>query len=483
MKIARCYRFLLIALSTIPIGSCHKWIDPSFSRSDYPEAIEKIMSDKCATAGCHNNKSFQNAGNLNLTTHQNLMKGAVNGAVIIPYSPVQSSLMQFVNTYDDLGLRGTPTMPLNAPALTREEVMTLRDWVMAGCPDRDGNIPFAANAETRRKIYISNQGCDLMSVVDAESQLVMRYVKVGKNDNTTEVPHNVRISPDGKYWYVCFIDGNFFQKYDAVTDRLLDTYEIGTGLWNIIKITSDGKKAFVSALNGKFAEVDLQTKFVKKYDGLLINPHGIALSRNDDTVYVTSQYGNMIYRLIPSLGQIDQISLQKGMPPVTTQGLLDPHEILMNSDHSKYYVTCQASNEIRVMQAGVDTLLQVIPVGGFPLEMAMAKGRHLLFVTCQEDANPNPLSKGSVYVIDMENSTVVRVIREKFYQPHGIAYDDIRQYLYVVSRNADANGPAPHHISECGNRNGFYDVIDINTWQRVRSSAEVSVDPYSADFR
>jgi DNA-binding beta-propeller fold protein YncE len=135
------------------------------------------------------------------------------------------------------------------------------------------------------------------------------------------------------------------------------------------------------------------------------------------------------------------------------------------------------------MQTGVDTLLKVIPVGKYPLEMAASKSKELLFVTCQEDTNPNPLAKGSIYVIDMKTLTVVKIIKEKFYQPHGIAIDDKRDLLYVISRNADRNGPAPHHISECGNRNGFFHVININTWQRVSPTSEVSVDPYSADVR
>lgn len=477
--------FFISAVSCALFYSCSKLIDPSFKESDYPKDIEEIMVNKCATAGCHNDKSYQNAGNLNLTTFKNLLKGAVNGAVVIPYSPNQSSLMQFINTYADLGLQGSPVMPLNAPPLSRDEVVTIKNWIIAGCPDANGVIPFSSNAENRHKAYITNQGCDVVSVVDAETQLVMRYVTVGKYENVVEVPHNIRLSDDKRFWYVCFVSGTYIQKFDAVSDQLVDTYEIGPGLWNIVKVTPDGKRAFVSALsaNGRLVEVNLETKAVKKYDGLFSNPHGVALSKNADTIYLTSQYGNMIYRLIPSLLQADQISIQKGALPVTTQGLLDPHEILMNKNFTQYFITCQASNEVRVMQAGADTLIKTIPVGGFPLEMALSKSKNLLFVTCQEDANPNLKSKGSVYVIDLNTLTVLKVIREKFYQPHGITFDETGNLLYVVSRNADANGPAPHHTSECGNRNGFFHVIDINTWQVVRSASEISVDPYSADFR
>lgn len=486
MNLIKFRAFLLISTVGLAFQSCEKLIDPSFQQSGYPLEIEKILVDKCATSGCHNNSSYQNAGNLNLTTYSKLFEGAINGAVVVPFSPNQSSLMQFINTYDDIGLKASPTMPLNANALSREEVLKIKNWINQGSPDINGLVPFSTNAASRSKMYITNQGCDIVSVVDAETQLVMRYVKVGKQDNITELPHNIRVSEDKKYWFVCFTNGTIIQKFDAVTDTLMEEFEIGAGLWNIVKISSDTKTALVSDLsnNGKIVEINLASKSMKTYtNGLFVFPHGMAFTKSNDTIYIVAQYGNMMYRLIPSISGYKVITLQNGHAPVTTAGILDPHEIMASPDFSHYFITCQASNEVRVLQAGIDTVVKIIPVGVYPLEMAISKSKNLLFVTCQEDANPNLKAKGSVYVIDMKTLNVVKIIKEKFYQPHGIAFDDKKNYLYVISRNADPNGPAPHHISECGSRNGFFHVIDINTWQTVISGSEISVDPYSADFR
>ncbi|MBL7765159.1 MAG: hypothetical protein JNJ58_03625 [Chitinophagaceae bacterium] len=469
--------------------ACKRMIDPSFNASGYPPAIEKIVVKKCATSGCHNDISYTNAGNLNLTTWDNMMKGAVNGSVVIPYSPKQSSLLQFVNTYSDLGVTISPSMPLNASPLSREDVLVIRDWIQHGCPDVNGKIPFDDNYANRPKTYLTNQGCDLVSIIDVESQLVMRYVSVGHDPNQVELPHNVKVSPDGRYWYVCFSNGAYFQKFDSRTDQLVQEVNITQGLWNVVKISGDGNLAYISDLtnNGRIVVVDLvQMKVKATYSGsgLLIFPHGIALSQTGDTIYATAQYGNMIYRIIPALPQIDAISLQPGQPPVTTAQLLDPHEVIMSPDYSKYFVTCQTSNEVRVMDARTDTLLKVIPVGIWPLEFAISKNQNLLFVTCQEDQNPvYPFFRGSIYVIDMNTLTVVHKIYEKFFQPHGLAVHEGSSLLFVGSRNADPNGPAPHHVSECAGRNGFYHAIDILNWQSKRPASEVSVDPYSMDIK
>jgi YVTN family beta-propeller protein len=379
-------------------------------------------------------------------------------------------------------------MPVNDLPLSRNEVIAIKNWIETGCPNKFGIIPFSSNALTRNKTYITNQGCDLVSIVDAETNLVMRTVRVGKDPALIEQPHNIKVSADGKYWYVCFSNGSYFQKFDAVSDTLLAEVNIGFGKWNVVLLANDQQTAFVSDFSsiGRIVEVDIQSMTVKKVyaSGLFSNPHGMAASLTDDTIYVTAQYGNMIYRIIRSIPQVDAISLQTGLPPVLTPNFLDPHEVIMNQDRSQYLITCQASDEVRVMDAKTDTLLKVIPVGDYPLEMSISKKRNLLFVTCQEDINPiYPFFKGSVYVIDLSTLNVVKKIYEKFYQPHGIGVDDFRNVLYVSSTNSNPSGPAPHHVSECAGRNGFFHVIDMEQWTSLKPASELSVFPYSLSVR
>lgn len=469
--------------------ACKKSVDPSFNDSGFPKEIEKIIVYKCATVGCHNDKSFQNAANLNLTSWDNLFKGGNNGSVAIAYSPTQSSLLSFINTYTDLGLTAIPTMPLNADPLSREEVSTVKNWIINGCPNKKGEIPFAKNPSTRHKLYIANQGCDLVSVVDAASYLVMRCVRVGHQLPQKEVPHCLRVSPDGKYWYVCFTNGQYVQKFDAIADTFISEANIGAGKWNVIKIAPDGNHAYVSSFDsdGKLVEINLNTMTISNTiagSGLLANPHGIAYSASQDTVYASAQYGNMVYRIVPKLFVVDQLSIQKNAAPVLTPQLLDPHEIVMRPDYKYYFISCQASNEVRVMDAKADTLYKVIPVGTYPLEFAISQKRNQLFVTCQEDVNQTYLNfVGSVYVIDMNTFQVVRKLDMPFFQPHGLAIDDALDLLFVGSRNVNPSGPAPHHTSECAGRNGFYHAINLNTWQALKPVSEVSVDPYSLDIR
>lgn len=488
MYLALVFMKYILVLFFISLSiACVKY-KPAIEDSNFPKEVQIIFTNKCATAGCHNSKSYSNAGGLDLSSWESLLRGTNTGACAIPFSTTQSSLLLFTNTYDEFGIGLEPSMPLNQSPLSKAEVATLKNWIEEGCPNANGEIPFASHASTRSKVYITNQGCDIVSVVDAETNIVMRYISVGHEPGITELPHNIKVSPDGKYWYVCFANGAYVQKFDAAKDTLIKEVNIGAGAWNVIKISPDGNMAFVSDLasNGRLAEVNLQNMTLTKMwaSGLFSNPHGIAFSKTTDTVYVTAQYGNMLYRIIRDIPQIDQLSIQKGIAPNLTPNLIDPHEVLMSVDYSKYFVTCQASHELRVMDATTDTLLKVIPLGTTPLEMAISTKRNQLYITCQEEANTlYPFFKGSVYVVDINTLSVVKTLYEKFYQPHGIALDDNRDLLYVSSRNANPSGPAPHHISECGGRNGYFHVIDLNTWKSVISGSEISVDPYSVDIR
>jgi hypothetical protein len=60
--------------------------------------------------------------------------------------------------------------------------------------------------------------------------------------------------------------------------------------------------------------------------------------------------------------------------------------------------------------------------------------------------------------------------------------------VFVANRNQTTGGPAPHHSSNCGGKNGYITFIDMNTLELVPygtsfKKVEVSVDPYSIAVR
>lgn len=447
----------------------------------FPTEIGHIFINKCATAGCHNNTSYPAAANLNLTSFENLFKGSNNGSPVIPYRSDFSSLCYFINTYDDLGPKNYPTMPLYAPPLTHDEVNLIKNWINDGAPDINGYVKWSENSN-RKKYYVLNQGCDVVTVFDATTQLPMRYITVGNNPNNSESPHMIKMSPDGQYWYVVFVGNTILQKFRTSDDSFVGEVNLGVDMnWNTITISNNSKLAYCVSWqsNSRLAIVDLDKMQLKTNVGGFTNGHGIALNNTNDTIYITAQSGNYIYKIDTALNSINQITVDGSATPNSTPSF-DPHEIVFSPDGSKYFVTCQGTNEIRVLSTIGNNVLQIIPSGVYPQEMVKSVAKNKLYVSCVNDPNPNPKIQGSITVLDM--STYSYANYKVGYQPHGLGLDEVNGYLIVASRNIITNGPTPHHTGVCG-RNGFVNYFNLNNMQLLTKKTEIASDPYSVAVR
>jgi len=474
---------LLITFFLLIFKSC-KYDKGVPEYNGYPEEVGKIIFTKCAVAGCHNDKSKDAAGGLSMESWDKLFEGGRNSVSVIPYRSDYSTCMYYINTYSDLGVSLVPTMPYGRDKLSKEEVLLIRDWINAGAPNNQGFVKFSDNP-ARKKIYVTNQGCDVVTVFDQQTLLPMRYIDVGSSIST-ESPHYIKVAPDKQYWYVLSLGGNYLEKHRCSDDSFVSKANIGTGNWNTFVISKDSKKAFcidLSPSNANIAEVDLSTMSVTPNKGF-VSPHGSALNKTDDTLYVTQQYGNIFYKIPLIDFNFSEINLYTTFPPQT----LKPHELVFSPDGSKYFVTCQGTSEVRVFQTVGDVLLATITVGSLPSEMSFSTTTNYMFVTCSEDTFNFLGKRGSVAVIDYTTNTFVKYIYTG-HQPHGIAVDDEKGIVVVANRNFNSDGPAPHHSSNCGGRNGNVTFIDLNTLELVKNPdgstkrIEVSVDPYSVGIR
>lgn len=448
----------------------------------FPDDVGKIITTRCATSGCHNANSYTAAGNLRMDSWDQLFYGGNHGAAVVPYTAKYSPLMFYINndTLNDKNLPGDSRMPpVDAgSALTNAEYQTIKNWINNGAPDRNGKIPFEDNAATRQKIYITQQGCDQVAVIDAERKVVMRYIAVGEVDGI-ESPHVIRVSPDNQHAYVCFTGGLYMQKINANTDKVdarvkLATIGSSTFSWNILYVSPDSKT--VLACNylpaGSVVQYDAATLTFDKFYDRMTMPHGVTSTANFDTLFISSQWGNTIYKMPSSLTDftlIKQISLDGNAPVQNNSkipGYPDPHEIMITPDGSKIVVTCQSSNEVKILDARTNQVLKTFTtgdgVGVYPQEIAMSRKYPYAYISCS-DTNNSKQYAGSVFIFNYQTLQVAGIINEntnaEFNTPHGLAVDDKNDVLYVVSANTGTTGPPPHHISACGNRNGYYNIF------------------------
>jgi DNA-binding beta-propeller fold protein YncE len=477
-------RKVLYALAVFCAVSCTKDVG-HISKGGFPHEVDRIITGSCAVAGCHTSQSSEVAGGINLETWEKMFEGSDNGSPVIPYSTKFSSLLYFINTYPDLGLTNTPTMPLNSSPLSREQVQTIKTWIGNGAPDVNGKIKWSDDAE-RKKLYAANQGCDVVSVIDAATGLPMRMIDVGFS-SSSDAPHQVRVSPDGKFWYVIFINSNFMQKFRCsddsyVGDIPLTPYAAGLSAnpdedavnWNSFIISPDGKRAYCVSLDpsGKIAAVDLENRRFIRWIGGQHYPHGVALNKAADKIYVTANTGNFITEFDTAFSQSEDIVLE-GQKNLSSS--LDLHDIILSQGGNELLVTCEATNEVRVVDLNTRTVKNIVHTGVFPQEIVYSKKTGDYFVTCTNDTTSFPGARGVVTRISSSyNSTSIKC----GVQPHGLAVNETTNTLYVLSRNLSSKGIPPHHSSVCSGRNGFVTFIDLSTFTVKPGTFELSVDPY-----
>ena len=434
----------------------------------YPENIENILVNKCATDGCHNSISRSAAAGLDFSTWDVMFEGGRNGTSVIPYSTDYSFLLYTVNTDTSKGPVLSPTMPYLREPLSDSEYQALVDWIANGAPDKNGFVKFSDNPN-RRKIYICMQGCDKVCVIDAESKVIMRYISVGNDPNSIEAPHQVKLSPDNQYWYAVFYSGSTIQKFRTSDDSLVATLDLDNGVvhpWNTMMITPDSKTGFVNALDDRVAVVNLETMTLVTTLSYPVQPHGGFITPDGRYLYLTCQTGNFIYKIdLNSAPFYDEDSLVVVLPGAvpSTNSSAQPHEATLSPDGSKYFVSLQGTAQVSILQLSNDSILAVLPVGAFPQEFSFSESYPYAFVTCREGP-VSPGKRGAVYAINY--NTLVLMPQNPIYtgyQPHGIAVDDAGGLVYVANLNFDPNAPAPHHVTSCAGRNGNLTLIQLNS--------------------
>ncbi len=502
MRRAILYISFLVVTALVFISACtHKpQLQPAvLADGGFPDSVANILITQCATAGCHNQASYQLAAGLLLDNYAHLLAGSNFGAEVVAYSTQFSDLLPYMNAYDSSdAMTNDPGHIAVYP--TRQQYLTIKNWIAHGAPDKNGNIPFASNPDTRQKIYVAiSSGCNQIAVIDAQSHLVMRYITVGGPNNYN--PHDVKVSSDGAFAYVSLYTGTEVQKIDTRTDSVIASTDLSAitggsiGYWSIINLspmdtaimvsgwTSPG---FIASINT--ANMTVNTKMsVDIFTGGTSSfplPHGIASNAAYDTFFAALQDGNVVNRFSFSPTIIKQV-LVKGSVPILA-GLTganqtpDPHQLQMLPDYSKYFVTCQGTNEVRVMDAHTGKLLDSIPVGSYPQDMDISPSKGYIFVACYKDA-ANPNGYGSVYVIDYNTDKVVDILYGDFFAPHEMAVDEQDGLLFICSTNLGGNA---HHAGLCGGPDGWYSVYDLNTLKPVDTKRyEVPQNPYTVSVR
>ena len=293
------------------------------------------------------------------------------------------------------------------------------------------------------QIFVSNERGDSVSVIDSDSNEVVKTIAVGKR------PRGVGISPDRTEVYVAISGDNALAVIDPKTLEVTRTFPSG-----------DDPEAFAVHANGNIYisnEEDAKTSVFNPADGSLvaeievgIEPEGVAISPDGKKVIVTSESTNMLHLIeVPEhtiaknilvgarpraatfsadstlayatteiSGEVIKVDVSSG--EVIGKASLGndkakPKDILLSRDGKRLFVAGGRANRIFILDAASLEIMKAIPVGKRVWGLALNTDGSRLYTTDGVDHQ--------VSVIDTTtNEVVTKVPVGKF--PWGIAVLD-----------------------------------------------------------
>ncbi len=485
--------FLIVSLMVLVLlSSCtNEVVAPA---SCYPEEVGQIISQNCAVSGCHVGSNAPE--NLNLQTWNDLLKGSNFGAVVIPFEPDWSHVFQHANQFPELGTQATPIMP--PPPATRlsfDQVRTLREWIVEGAPNCNGEIPWEEQlARTTGKVFALCAGSDLVAVSDIQTNLITRFIEVGQiKGSSEEAPHFISLSPNGEFFLVSLLRGSIVEKYRTDNYEFEGRVEVDAQP-ALIAIHPDGERAVITHWNDDVGTPRLTLLNVNTMEiisqergdnDFIAQPHGIAATADFSTIYVTANSGNYYAKITldeNGFTGLDKILLgpdvDGSVPRPSTQ--LKPYQCVLSSDESLLFITCNETDEVRVFDTATDELVAQIPTGEFPRLMTYDAQDERLYVACANEDNftEQGSMRGCVTVIDTENLEFIQNIYRLGHRPHGLDIDPTRRLLFVSSENIGGADP-PHHVVEgASGPPGKYNVVDLTTLEVLEEEeTEIGVFP------
>lgn len=426
----------------------------------YSQHVQPIFNQKCMSASCHN--SADRAAGLQLDSWEKVMAGSRFSEVVISGNSQHSHMIEH--------LRGlaSPRMPLGRDTLSSRTVDFLARWIDAGARNDAGVRPFEGITE---KAYVTNQGNDLVAVISTQHNLVARLLPVGDSPRL-DVPHNLFVDAQSKYWYVTLIDKGEVWKFEVATDTLAGKVRAGRSPANVV-VSPDGSRAYVSnweiLSNGRRVQViDTNTMTVLRELRVGFAPHGLALSRDGLLLYVTNYLSDSISIIrTDTYEELGPVLLAPDVNPVQSS-LYQPLQIALTPDDRLAYVTCFAADQVRVIDTAGRNVTATIAVGKRPFLLEVTPDGKQVYV-CNQGSN-------DVTVIRVaDNQVATTITAPGFANPHGVAFTRDGRFAYVTNENLEGDYPA-HHPPSAGGRPGNVQVIDMRTLQAIKT-IEVEADP------
>lgn len=390
---------------------------------------------------------------LRLDSWNTLIAGSQYGEVLIPYDADRSLLVELAEQ--------------RASELTPQEINLVREWIESGARNDAGEVPYA---DAEQLLYVCNQGSAVISVIDMETNLVIRTVDLqdlGFSANAR--PHHIAVAGDGSYWYVSLIGENTVLKLNR------DNEVIGRVSFEVpgmLALDRAEKRVYVgrsmSAVSPphRIGVIDNDELTIEEIDVFFPRPHALDVTPDGRHVYTASLAVNQMAGIDTETFDVEVIDIPAGRHhehhmPMQFEVTPDGRGMIVGGEMSGELLIFDLSEPMKPRVA------RMLDLGGSPWNPAYSPDGRYAYV---------PLKRAdAVAVVDMlEHVQTGRVTGHGLSEPDGSAVRPDGRYVYVTNSNLDGTYRPRYDFG--GDPPGTVVVIDAETNEIVKV-LEIEANP------
>lgn len=329
---------------------------------------------------------------------------------------------------------------------------------------------FATAQKPAYRILVASESGDIVTQLtwDGTALKTVKVVPVGIMPADIDGPHNVTVSPDGRYWYVTIAHGTPYGtlwKMAAGSDTVVAKAPVEM-FPTTISLTPDGELAFVanSDFHGDHPRVNVVTVVQTATMAPLTNlracdmPHGVKVNHAGTLIYVSCMNSDEILEIDRQSFRISRrhktgAGSPQPMSAMHTSGASAAHDcsptfVSVSPDDRRLYVACNHGNSLQVLDAATLDLVKEIPTGAGAYNVEPSPDGRWVIVTNKKAQ--------SISLVDAMLLTEVARIPTSKQLPHGVAYAEGGRWAFIS-------------VESIGTDPGAVDVIDLWTLARVAS--------------
>lgn len=353
---------------------------------------------------------------------------------------------------------------------------------------------------TPYSIYISSESGDIITRIEVgpDGWRKVKEVPVGIMPTDIDGPHNVAVSPDGRFWYISIAHGMPYGsvwKYATGTDSMIGHVQVGM-FPTTVGLSPDGDWAFVpnSDFHGDRGGVNtvsvIYTRDMTQVTEIPTcdMPHGSRYNHAGSLVYIACMMSDELVTIDPASFAIQRrIALGSGHPMTMAEhnameatqdsaaaggrsaaGAARPAPgaasstmpgqnpdclttyVSVSPDDRLIYLACNHSNELQVRDAQTLELVRRLPTGNGAYNVEASPDGRWVIVTNKKAQ--------SASIFDTRTWTEAARVATTKRIPHAVAYSPDGRYAFVTQESL-------------GTDPGAVDAIDLTTLQKVATMA------------